>query len=43
MNLKGLLYLAPSIRLKSEVNFIIREILEVFYFPSDFIAVAENF
>ena len=43
INLKGLLYLAPSIRLKSEANFFIREILEVFYFPSDFIVVAENF
>ena len=29
--------------LKAEVNFFIREFLEVFYFPSDFIVVAENF
>ena len=29
--------------LKGEVNFFIREFLEVFYFPSDFIIVAENF
>ena len=32
-----------SIRLKADVNFFIREFLEVFYFPGDFIAVAENF
>ena len=32
-----------TIRLKAEVNFFIREFLEVFYFPSDFIVVAENF
>ena len=32
-----------SIRLKGEVSFFIREFSEVFYFPSDFIAVAENF
>ena len=31
------------IRLKGEVSFFIRESLEVFYFPSDFIVVAENF
>ena len=30
-------------RLKAEVNFFIREFLEAFYFPSDFIVVAENF
>ena len=29
--------------LKVEVNFFIREFLEVFYFPSDFIVVAEIF
>ena len=29
--------------LQGEVNFFIREFLEVFYFPSDFIIVAENF
>ena len=28
---------------KSGVNFFTREFLEVFYFPSDFIVVAENF
>ena len=32
-----------TIKLKAEANFFIREILEVFYFPSDFIFVAENF
>ena len=32
-----------TIRLKAEVNFFIREFLEGFYFPSDFIVVAENF
>ena len=32
-----------TIRLKAEVNFFIREFLEVFYFPSDFLVVAENF
>ena len=32
-----------TIRLQGEVNFFIREFLEVFYFPSDFIIVAENF
>ena len=31
-----------TIRLKAEVTFFIREFLEVFYFPSDFIVVAEN-
>ena len=31
-----------TIRLKNEVNFIIREFLEVFYFPSDFIVVLGN-
>ena len=31
------------IRLKGEVSFFIKESLEVFYFPSDFIVVAENF
>ena len=29
--------------LQGEVNFFIREFLEVFYFPIDFIVVAENF
>ena len=48
MNLKGLLYLALLVVLlldilKAEVNFFIREFFEVFYFPSDFIVVAENF
>ena len=32
-----------TIRLKVEVNFFIREFLQVFYFPIDFIVVAENF
>ena len=32
-----------TIRLKSEVNFFIREFLVVFYFPSDFTVVAEKF
>ena len=32
-----------TIRLKAEVNFFIREFFEVFYFPSDFNVVAENF
>ena len=32
-----------TIRMKAELNFFIREFLEVFYFPSDFIVVAENF
>ena len=32
-----------TIRLKAKVNFFIREFLEVFYFPSDFIVVVENF
>ena len=32
-----------TIRLKADVNFFIREFLEVVYFPSDFIFVAENF
>ena len=31
------------LKLKAEVNFFIRKILEVFYFPSNFILVAENF
>ena len=43
MNLKGLLYLALLDRLKAEINFFIREFFEVIYFPSDFIAVTENF
>ena len=30
-------------RLKAELNFFFREILEVFYFPSDFFVIAENF
>ena len=30
-------------RLKGIVNFFIREFLKVFYFPSDFIVVVENF
>ena len=30
-------------RLKGVVNFFIREFLKVFYFPSDFIVVVENF
>ena len=32
-----------TIRLKAEVNFFIKEFLEDFYFPTDFIVVAENF
>ena len=32
-----------TIRLKGEGNFFLREFLEVFYFPSDFIVVAEIF
>ena len=32
-----------TIRLRSKVYFFIREFLEVFYFPSNFIVVAENF
>ena len=32
-----------TIRLKAEVNFFIREFLEIFYFPSDFSVVAEKF
>ena len=43
MNLKGFLHLALVDRLKAEVNFFIREFCEIFYFPSDFIVVAENF
>ena len=43
MNLKGLLYLALLDRLKAEINLFIREFFEVFYFPRDFIVVAENF
>ena len=35
--------LFSTVRLKAEVNFFIREFLEDFYFPSDFIVVAENF
>ena len=35
--------LLSTIRLKGEVNFFIRGFLEVFYFSSDFIVVAENF
>ena len=31
-----------TIRLKGEINFFIREVLKVFYFPSVFIVVAEN-
>ena len=31
-----------TIKLKTEVNFFIRKFLEVFYFPSDFIVVAEK-
>ena len=37
MDLKGLLCLSLLGRLNSEVNFFIRELFEVFYFPSDFI------
>ena len=43
MKLKGLLYLALLDRLKAEVNFFIREFFEVFYYPSKFIIVPENF
>ena len=32
-----------TIRLRAELNFFITEILEVFYFLSDFFFVAENF
>ena len=32
-----------TIRLKGEVNFFIGEFLEVFYFPSDFLVIAEKF
>ena len=32
-----------TIRLRAEVNLFIREFLGVFYFPSDFIVVAEIF
>ena len=32
-----------TVTLKGEVNFFIRECFEVFYFPSDFIVVSENF
>ena len=32
-----------TIRLKVEANLFIREFVEIFYFPSDFIVVAENF
>ena len=32
-----------TIRLKAAVNNFIREFFEVFYFPSNFIVVAENF
>ena len=32
-----------TIRLKASVNIFIRDFLEVFYFPSDFIVAAENF
>ena len=42
MNLKDF-FVFSTITLKAEVIFSIREFLEVFYFPSDFIAVAENF
>ena len=31
-----------TIKLKAEVNFFVRKFLEVFYFPSDFIVVAEK-
>ena len=31
------------LKLKADVNFFIRKFLEVFYFPSNFILVAENF
>ena len=34
---------SSTIRLKDEADFFIREFLEVFYFPSDFIVVAESF
>ena len=36
-------FIFSTTKLKAEVNFFIRENLEVFYFPSDFIIVAENF
>ena len=32
-----------AIMLKAEVNFFVREFLELFYFPGDFIVVPENF
>ena len=32
-----------TIELKGEVKFLIRELLEVCYFPSDFMVVAEKF
>ena len=35
--------LFSTIRLKGEINFFIRKILEVFYFPSAFIFVIESF
>ena len=31
-----------TIRLKSQINFFIREFLETFNFPNDFTVVAEN-
>ena len=44
MNLKSFLYLALlDWKIEIEVNFFIREFLEDFYFPTDFIVVAENF
>ena len=32
-----------TIRLKAEINFFIRQFLEVFYFPSDIIVVTKTF
>ena len=43
INWKSLFYLALLDRLKAEVNSFIREFFEVFYFPSDFIGLAESF
>ena len=42
MNLKALLYLV-LINLKYEVNFFIREFLEVFYFPNVFTVIMGSF
>ena len=36
-------FVFSTIRLKAEVNFFVRDFLEFFYFPSNFIGVAEYF